>query len=187
MAFLDDALLIGRRPFNEVELITDRCTNVYGESPCTATDAIENLLIRSEQFANAIWVNSGTTIVGNIANSPFASSEADRLVPAAGAAANRQISQLIPGTHTNGKDTFTWSIYVAGDNQFPQLFKVCELLAHDNIQGTVARLRFDLDTKAVRIVPTSNQVNGFGAIPIINVGAQFYYYRLWVSVTRRLY
>jgi len=188
MAFSDQVTIIGRQPINQVVLTLDACDNVYGESPCTATDAIENLIDRSEEFDNATWTKVLMSVTPNIANAPQPSggvNEADRLIPTSGSG-NHQISNGYVPLAT--EDEFTIAAYIALDNlATPALrYHIVDLLYNDATVGAIGQLIFDLDTRVMRLVdgPTGTVLD-FGVAEVRpGVAGLGTFYRLWMAVRR---
>ena len=71
MTFADKTIVPGRQAANILELDLDGCARSYGTSPCTATLALQNGLLRSQEFDNAAWTKVLTTVTANTDNDPL--------------------------------------------------------------------------------------------------------------------
>jgi hypothetical protein len=86
----------------------------------TVAKAEENLLIYSEQFDNAYWVKTNTTVTANSTTAPDGTSTADTLISDGTSTIHRINSGVVSATSSVGK---TFSIFAkANTNNFIQVY-----------------------------------------------------------------
>ena len=85
MSYLTAAKIPGRRAASIVEIDSDRCSLVYGESPCTADLALANLFINSTALSGGSWTRTAVNTDADVASSPLTgAATADRMRPTTG-------------------------------------------------------------------------------------------------------
>ncbi len=117
MTFIEKTLEVGRRAANILELDLDGCANSYGISPCTATLALTNNLLRSQQFANASWTKAAVITVGDDINAPDGTLTADKIeISFAGAAEKLVYQDATPIPIPTFNTPYTFSVYGKADD-----------------------------------------------------------------------
>jgi hypothetical protein len=96
------------------ELITfTRSTNAtLVDGTGLLTYAPNNLLLRSEEFDNALWVKAGVTVTANTATAPNGTTTADKVIPSAVTSSFKELQQNIVVT---AGVNYTFSYYVKAD------------------------------------------------------------------------
>jgi hypothetical protein len=98
-----------------------------------------NLVLRSEEFDNASWVKSSSTVTANATTSPDGTVDAEKLIPSAASIDGRVVQTFTGSAGT----TYTLSIY-AKQGEFTN----CRVYADDNATNTVS-VSYNLATGAV--------------------------------------
>jgi hypothetical protein len=116
--------------------IVDELSDWYG---LAVDPAATNLVLYSQEFDNAYWTKSNTTITANATTAPDGTTTADKLIASNGTQVS-QVFRQIPG---GGVFTYTASVFAkAGEFNFASL-----ILSDDN--SWLAQAVFDLTTGAV--------------------------------------
>ena len=125
----------GRQPATVLELDLDYCANSYGISPCTATLALINLALQSEDLSTS-WPATELTVTTNVTGStPIGSNIADRLIPSVVSSANHRLAQSI-GTFN---EQHTISLFA-----FAEGYSVLDLQLFNGTDSVYAKVRFEL-------------------------------------------
>jgi hypothetical protein len=124
----------------------------------TVAKAEENLLVRSEQFDNASWTKTNTTVTANATTAPDGASTADALNETAATTFFNALQDVAVAT-----GSYVWSGYVKANGR-----TVCRLACLDGALTLVAQAEFDLTAV------TSSIVAGSGTASIVSVGSGWY-------------
>jgi len=116
MTFITKTLEVGRRAANILELDLDACENSYGLSPCTATLALTNNLLRSQEFDSGDWTKAAVIAVANDINAPDGTLTADKLeISFAGAAEKLIYQDATPIPIPQFAVPYTFSVFAKAD------------------------------------------------------------------------
>jgi hypothetical protein len=106
-----------------------------------------NLVLYSEQFDNAAWTKSGTTISANVATSPAGFTDADLITLNAGTSVKQVFQSFSAVT-----GTFSYSIFAkAGTHRFVQL-----------LAGTSAICNFNLELGTFNATASTGSIQNYG-------------------------
>ena len=150
MSFSDKSIVVGRQAASILELDLDGCANDYGSSPCTATLALSNFVIQSEDFSTS-WPATEMSVVTNITGvTPVGSNNADRLVPSAVASSNHRVVQSF--ATLNEINTISISAKAEG-------YSVLQLRFFNGTDGVFADVRFELADGVSKILISTGLVS----------------------------
>lgn len=96
-----------------------------------------NLLLRSEEFDNASWTKSRTTVTANATTSPDGTVDADKLVEDTTASSTHRIFQQV--SKAASSLTLTFSVYLKASER-----TLARLRVTDNIEAVFASIDIDL-------------------------------------------
>jgi hypothetical protein len=99
-----------------------------------------NLLTYSEDFSNAAWTKTGSSITSNATTAPDGETTADKLVEASGGTYHQLIHSSAVGS---GANTFSFFVQSSGDS------RSVNASIYNPTDGTVAVIRFNPDTGLV--------------------------------------
>ena len=110
MTFADKTVVVGREAASILELDLDGCARRYGISPCAATLALTNFLLRSEEINNGAWTKVNVTVTADqVANPENGATTADEILETTTDGLHR-IGQIVASLDVT--ETWTWSSYV---------------------------------------------------------------------------
>ncbi len=133
--------MANREPIQYVEIDVDRCSLTYAALPCRAamktSESRTNFLLYSEEFDNAYYTKTASSITPNLDVAPDGTTTGDRLIESATAAVHL-IQRSID--FTTGL-TYTLSIYAKAGSR-----SVIDVLLPASAFTAVTFARFDLST-----------------------------------------
>ncbi len=146
MTWDDESKVVGRAPYERVDIFPDKCQLSYGRTntfgTCTAQAALENLLLRASQFENAAWSKQQLTVSANAVKAPDGTTTADALIPDASNTVHDVFQRLLVADFKPGATVYTASVFLLRGG-----YTAAQLIFENN--GVQARLNVDLENGAL--------------------------------------
>jgi hypothetical protein len=143
---------------------TRATTATYYDGSTTAK-AEQNLVQYSQEFDNAVWSPSNTTIVANNTTAPDGTSTADKVVIAANTSFHDAFAN---GFQRTANQTYTHSIYVKAGTGIPAVY----LYTNRDAVGLIAK--FDVSAGTYIGNAGANGYGAFDSYSITSVGSGWY-------------